>query len=255
MRRVVKKYLKLIRDVFEIRCRKKAGRRFKINAHALGVYNGMTYTNCKEAYINSRHKGIRHFEADISVTKDGEYVLSHEFDYVHTITAEQFISSTEMGTRLTLHDMFDLIEGNQDIEVMFDFLPGFYERGDSEEIYRFVSRFAQKDWRDRCLIEVYSIGQMAAAKAAGMDHLQMYVELPHPLHKELSKIEDYIDVLGQYHVDRVSVPAAVISENPDVVKKLHDRGFIIYSSGWGSCCRLFLTPNTKYIDYLTTDLI
>lgn len=252
---LTKKVLKIFRNKLEIWCEKIIKKRCILNAHALGVYHGMTYTNCKEAYIDSYQLGIKNFEADISVTKDGKYVLSHDFDQVCSMTETEFISSSEKGTHLTLCDMLQLMKTNCDIEVMFDFLPGFYDRQNSDEIFRFASEIIRNGIQERSFIEVYSVKQLDTAKAAGINNLQMSVELPHPFDKELRSIDDYIRILDRYCVNKVSVSANNILENPYVLKKLHDSGFIIYSSGWGSYCRLFFTPKTKYIDYLTTDMI
>ena len=48
-------------------------------AHALGEYNGIFYSNSKEAFENSYKKGFRQFEADLTKTSDGRVVCFHAY--------------------------------------------------------------------------------------------------------------------------------------------------------------------------------
>ena len=47
--------------------------------HALGMYEGQTYTNSREAFAYWYGKGIRFFEADVATTKSGDFVMQHSF--------------------------------------------------------------------------------------------------------------------------------------------------------------------------------
>ncbi|WP_101773107.1 stalk domain-containing protein [Peptostreptococcus faecalis] len=49
-------------------------------AHALGGIDGNSYTNSKDALEKNYEKGIRVFEADISLSSDNKLILFHSFD-------------------------------------------------------------------------------------------------------------------------------------------------------------------------------
>ena len=46
-------------------------------AHALGSYDNVKYSNSFEALYNSHKCGVRYFEVDLSLTKDGDLVCFH----------------------------------------------------------------------------------------------------------------------------------------------------------------------------------
>lgn len=51
--------------------------RHKLMAHALGAYQGKTYTNTREALESAYANGYRYFEVDVALTEDRRMVLSH----------------------------------------------------------------------------------------------------------------------------------------------------------------------------------
>lgn len=51
----------------------------KYIAHALGGIGGFPYTNSKEAFFQALENGFKIVEADVCLTNDGKFVLSHEF--------------------------------------------------------------------------------------------------------------------------------------------------------------------------------
>ena len=50
---------------------------YPLIAHALGRIEGSNYTNSREAMLRAYRRGLRIFEADVSLTADGEPVLVH----------------------------------------------------------------------------------------------------------------------------------------------------------------------------------
>lgn len=49
-------------------------------AHAMGGIEGNAYTNSKQAMTSSYNRGLRVFEADLSMSADNELILLHSFD-------------------------------------------------------------------------------------------------------------------------------------------------------------------------------
>lgn len=76
-----------------------------IVAHALGEWNGENYLNCQEAFETNYQKGVRLFETDISVTKDGKVVLFHDgheerFGLKKDFTEAEFLKAKPFGATL-----------------------------------------------------------------------------------------------------------------------------------------------------------
>lgn len=106
-------------------------------AHALGGVDGHTYTNSLEAFTRSYALGIRRFEADVSLTRDGVPVLVHgwakktyeRLGWEHrynkqrqVMTLDEFVAEPILGqyTALTFADLVDLMQQYPDIVVMLD---------------------------------------------------------------------------------------------------------------------------------------
>ncbi|MGG6312884.1 phosphatidylinositol-specific phospholipase C/glycerophosphodiester phosphodiesterase family protein [Paenibacillus macerans] len=48
-------------------------------AHAMGEIEGLTYSNCYEAFIDNYDKGFRVFEVDLLLSSDGRLIARHEW--------------------------------------------------------------------------------------------------------------------------------------------------------------------------------
>ncbi len=111
-------------DVHALLCRGK------VIAHAMGGYEGNTYLNCLEGFLEAYKRGCRAFEADFSITRDGYIVLRHDWslplqegiDLFHVPTREQFLSVPILGkyTPLSFRDLLALMAEYEDICVITD---------------------------------------------------------------------------------------------------------------------------------------
>lgn len=168
------------------------GKNFIYNAHALGQYKGFLYTNSLEAFEQSYRKGFRYFEADIAITSDQQYVLSHETDTVSRLSEDAFHKREQRWTCLSLDTFFDIMRNKCDVHAMLDFLPGYYNHHIPKDIENISKRIIESGLRERILLEVYSEDNLMAAKDAGLsDRIQMFIG--DNFFSE--NIEDYIYVL------------------------------------------------------------
>lgn len=101
-----------------------------IIAHALGGYQGDTYLNCLEGFLNAYQKGTRVFEADFCLTSDGYVVLRHDWDLalqdgidnIHIPTRDTFLSTRILNryTPLSFKDLAKLMVDYPDICIITD---------------------------------------------------------------------------------------------------------------------------------------
>ena len=93
--------------------------------HAMGEYEGHTYLNCLEGFLDAYRRGCRVFEADFALTRDGCVVLRHDWslalqdgiDPAHIPTAEEFLSTPILGqyTPLSFRDLLLLLSEYEDV--------------------------------------------------------------------------------------------------------------------------------------------
>lgn len=231
-------------------------RHYIYNAHAMGVYHGRTYTNCREAFEKSYNIGFRNFETDISITADKKYVLSHRTNEMKCITEKEFLDMQESGTPLTLNDLFDIMRRKPDVRIMFDFLPGYYDHSIPDIIKDFSRKLLDADLDGRYILEVYSIENLLAAREEGLQkELQMAIDISSDHKGAFGDTADYICFLKQSGVSIISVSMDYVINCADGLKQFHDNGFVIYSPGWNSRLKLWRYPQTRYIDFITTDYL
>ena len=100
-------------------------------AHAGGLIEGYTYTNCLEALDLSYKKGFRLFELDILKTSDGKYVAAHDwsgwaekagYHGVLPVTAEEFMKHSICGkfTPLDMAAINDWFAAHKDAILISD---------------------------------------------------------------------------------------------------------------------------------------
>ncbi len=94
-------------------------------SHALGQINEDTYTNSKEAFLNSYNNGLRTFEVDLQLTSDQKVVLSYywEKNFNNKIpTEEEFLNAKIKGkyTPLSFKDLLHIVNDYPDIWIITD---------------------------------------------------------------------------------------------------------------------------------------
>lgn len=102
-------------------------------AHALGYIDGYTYTNSREAMINSIERGFKYLEVDIDTTSDGVLVASHDWEMFNDFTGhaemgDSIISFDEFSQRkiygvytpISIKEIVDTLKKYTDISIMTD---------------------------------------------------------------------------------------------------------------------------------------
>jgi len=109
----------------------------KFIAHAGGEIKGIDYSNSLEALNSATAKGIRFIEVDISETRDGKYVLLHnwEDDFRKLFNTEKIQRKEDIPTEsefkklkmiqnltaLTLPDLIRWLDQNPQVSIITDF--------------------------------------------------------------------------------------------------------------------------------------
>ncbi|MBT2282043.1 hypothetical protein J7E78_00515 [Paenibacillus polymyxa] len=118
---------------------KRDDTQFSVVSHAGGMFQGVTYTNCREAIEwNYRVKGHRIFEIDFELTTDGEMVARHDWQaylYDHLeqkrpegieedepLSLERFKELRVLNrfTPLTITDIYELMANYPDLYIVTD---------------------------------------------------------------------------------------------------------------------------------------
>ena len=103
----------------------------RIVAHGMGAIGGLETPNCLEAFQAQYEAGVRVFEADLRLTRDGRVVLRHDWwpdawqegiDWARIPTLEKFKAEKILGeyTPLSFQDLLLLMEQYPDICVITD---------------------------------------------------------------------------------------------------------------------------------------
>jgi glycerophosphoryl diester phosphodiesterase len=98
-------------------------------AHALGGIDGLVYSNCREAFLQSCDDGYRLIEVDLAAVRDGNIVCFHELDGglklprpLPELTREEFMALRYAGrfTPLDLDALLDLFAARKDLWLITD---------------------------------------------------------------------------------------------------------------------------------------
>lgn len=93
-------------------------------AHGLGAIGDLTTPNCLESFQAAYAAGVRVFEADMRLTRDGQVILRHDYgtDWTQIPTREDFLSEKVDGlyTPLSFRDLLLLMEQYPDVCVITD---------------------------------------------------------------------------------------------------------------------------------------
>lgn len=133
-----------------------------LNAHGCGVYKGWRCSNCAEAFAAAVKNGFTNIELDISKTKDGAYVASHNSDLVAELSLSEFYQRQQVGSVLTLDNVLAKVQENPKIVVMIDFHPG-WKTDCPQDIIKIIERIRSYGVEERVLVETYSTNDANAA--------------------------------------------------------------------------------------------
>lgn len=163
-------------------------------AHAMGLINGVSYTNSLEAFVDNYKKGFRFFEVDVNYSEAGELLLCHgraAMKYImrpynrgyilepnhfnaysdegFPFTVNEFIHEKVYGkyTPLTFVDLLELMYNYKDIFVILDHSgvnPSRFYNQVREEVFnhcaslfdRIIFQISDKEVWDRSGFNKYS---------------------------------------------------------------------------------------------------
>lgn len=102
-------------------------------AHAGGVISKNTYTNSKEAVLNSLQNGFKYIELDLLVTKDNHIIAAHDWSFITkknnniplTLNEVANIYKNKNMTLLTGKDIHELMLKNKDWIIITDKIKDF----------------------------------------------------------------------------------------------------------------------------------
>ena len=208
----------------------------QFNAHAMGALHGVLYTNSLEAFLHWYARGVRHFEVDVNMTRDGAFVLSHDIKRVASQSKKEFLADRRVGilgravlngTPMGLQDGFDLLLEYPNVNFMFDFYPGFFATEDdgSRLLKSFCRAFADNAIRERSLIEVGSLECAKIVQDSGYKNVQLWIDKSDKLYSESE-----IETLLSHEIRYVSLDPRNITK--EYVRALKDVGVIVYSPGY-----------------------
>lgn len=137
-------------------------------AHALGGFQGSIYSNSYEAFLFNYEAGQRIFEADFSLTDDGDVVLLHtEYEWENRIrpsdkfafTTQNFLSFLYDGKYHTMdyHTLIDLMIEYPDIYVITDskYLDQPSVEQEFSQIIEYAKNSSSPSVLDRLIIQIY----------------------------------------------------------------------------------------------------
>lgn len=128
-------------DYSQMDCSYNLAEENKLITYAAGIWNGYTYTNCLEAFLENYEKECRAFEIDWMVTSDGVVVGRHDWStvmYGSDMVAEEelkldvskrnnlpktyaeLLDMYEDRTPLTWTDMLDYLDADEKLYVVTD---------------------------------------------------------------------------------------------------------------------------------------
>ncbi len=189
-------------------------------AHAGGSIDNLKYTNSREALDLNYKKGFRLFELDISETKDGHFVATHDWKHWATqtnykgelpVNRAEFLSLKIYGkyTPMGIEDINEWFKEHPDAILITDKV---------NEPTEFSKQFVDKE---RLLMELFTLE--AVEEAAHAEIGTLISALP------LSKIKgDKLSYLTEHNVTGVAVPRANIPAQKDLFDILGKNGIRVY---------------------------
>ena len=230
-----------------------------LNAHALGGWHGRTFVNSKEAFLSAYRKGFRDFEVDISCTNDGFFVAKHGSTVRESYSKDDFLANSRWNeTRLLLEDVVSLMEKKPDVKMMFDFHPCFYDRDNPGEMQRFLAQLPSGEMRSRCIVESYSMANMAPVLEDGIV-IPMFGWTPTRCNlsereSRITTVHGCVEWCKSNGVRLLSVHASFLKAHPEWAQDAKENGLVLYSAGWQSYADLGKAAEIG-VDFATVDFL
>lgn len=210
----------------------------ELNAHACGRWRGGLWPNCYEAMLAAIRHGFLHIELDVSVTKDGKFVIGHDAvdKKIKDVSESEWLKLRMQwsGRRMNLKNALDVLCAHPSVNVMWDFRPGVYEDCGSD-ITRFARTLMSSNLIRPGIIEVYSWNDYDSLVSIGYNEIIYGLcgrGWVNGIHCTRQQLESDMDECERRSVRNVSAPEFVVREYPSFIGKMHQSGCKVYSLGW-----------------------
>ncbi|MDD6628162.1 MAG: hypothetical protein PUF03_07925 [Lachnospiraceae bacterium] len=251
---------------------------FTFGVHALGAINGITFTNSLDAFLLWYKNGIKMFEVDIERTDDGEYVACHIFkknifeqmelsNVPSVCTKEWFLEqklypkSTSGLNTLDLEGLFKLLRQYSDCMIMID--PKVYSYDLTKELLVKIEGYINEYNIDgkRIVFELYNRDMIEAiSQFENMVQFQYCIddEIQMGTSSEIRALplEVQLEILRQNEIHIISYPWKFAVERLEVLKKLKEEHFVIFSKTKNNIFSELLKKagvNVNLVDYLINE--
>jgi glycerophosphoryl diester phosphodiesterase len=188
-------------------------------AHALGLWQGMAYTNSLEALLESRERGFRVFEVDLEFTSDGVLVATHGWPDGPMSVAEFREAAEVRGfSGLTFRELLGVFAEWRDSYLILD------TKGSSTAMWREVARLARAELPDsleRLIPQLYSPVRRDVAETAAFDRVLI------TLYRSSAPDWFILRFLRSSGIDVVTAPPSRLSGS--FLRDLNDLGVKVYA--------------------------
>ena len=200
----------------------RADRPTQYAAHAGGMINGYTVTNCLEALNESVRLGYSLIEVDIIKTSDDKYVLSHDWEYMSNrvpfalnepVTGDVFENYKIFNkfTPVTLNLLIEFLDKHPGISVITD-----TKDRDYSSLIHIAKNYPS--YINRFIPQVYLFEDYEDIKKLGYNRIIVTVyDMPASVKSSPGRIAQMAEKLGAY---AVTIPDELIVDK-EYIKGLH----------------------------------
>jgi glycerophosphoryl diester phosphodiesterase len=139
----------------------------RLVAHAGGAFNGVPYTNSRDALDHSYASGYRVFELDFDWTSDGHLVLVHDWPHTsslfavhpHVFTYQEFVHGHRPDGlhQLTFDDLRQWLHAHPDALVVTD------TKAPNSRLLDYLARNG-RDVLPQLILQIYRLSELRAAR-------------------------------------------------------------------------------------------
>lgn len=228
----------------------------KLCAHGCGTWRGWRRPNCAEAFVAAAKNGFRNVEVDVSVTKNGEFVMGHDDRGIADMDSADYLGrrSPHGGTRLSLNRLIEISADLPYSRIMVDFRPGW--RSDRPDNLRMVATLLlQAKDSGRFMLSAYSESDAKTVLDAGFENVILWLGNRYrrfnPIKEMAFRKADFALTNG---IRFVSFGEKHIHAAKSAIERLRAGNVEIWTAGWNS--RADLKRASKLgVDVATVDCI
>lgn len=145
-------------------------------AHGCGAIEGNTYTNSKEAFLQSIERGYKFIEVDLSITNDSEVVAVHDWQFFNSITGYENLGDSipslsdfrqriiyKKYTPITIAEIVEILQNYPTVQLVTDKISDF------DIIDKCLSSI-----KERVFVECFTIEDYIKLKEEGYNAMYSY---------------------------------------------------------------------------------